>query len=186
MEDERQGAKRPVGTGAWGHRAALNLADLREDRDLTQAKFAERVRGLGRPMTWSIVGKVEQGTRRIDADDLATFALALGVTPNRLLLTGTADPEAVTEVNPGREVSQLDAWRWALGEKPLDERADVGEFIAVNRPIGEPGESPSSSVTDHPELLRAIRRVAVRARKLGVPLTELTLATSYEYLTGGA
>jgi hypothetical protein len=41
-------------------------------------------------------------------------------------------------------------------------------------------------VTDHPELLRAIRRVAVQARKLGVPLTELTLATSYEYLTGGA
>jgi hypothetical protein len=151
---------------------------------MSQVQLAAEVERLGRPMTGSVVGKAEQCARRIDADDLAAFALALDVTPNRLLLPGTASSEHIVEVSPGRWVTELDAWQWALGEKPLGE-GNEADFIAENRPSHSPDPALLGKIFEHPELVRAIARTAGQARGLGVGLTELHLATAYAYLTQG-
>ena len=152
---------------------------------MSQAQFAAEVERLGRPMTGSVVGKIEQGSRRIDADDLAAFALALGCTPNRLLLPGTASSEQVVEAGAGRYVTELDAWQWALGERPLDGGREA-EFVAENRPSHAPESPLASKVFAHPDLVRAIARTASQARRAGVSLAELHLATAYAYLTQGS
>jgi transcriptional regulator with XRE-family HTH domain len=182
--EQREPGKRPNELGAWGRRAADNIADLRERAGMTQAMLADAVTRMGRTVNRVSVGKTETGDRRIDADDLAAFAIAIGVTPNRLLLSGTASAEAVIEVRPGRLVSELDAWQWALGEKPLD-KGNEREFVAENRPSHAPESPLASKVFEHPELVRAINRTASQARKLGVSLPELYLATAYAYLTQG-
>lgn len=184
MGDDQRSGKRSIEVGAWGRRTAANVADLRERRGMTQAMLAAEAERLGRPMAGSVVGKIEQGSRRVDADDLGAFAIALGVAPNRLLLTSTASADQVVEVSAGRWVSELDAWRWALGEKPLDEGTEA-EFVTMNRPSGA-SESPLvGKIFEHPELVRAIARTADQARRLGVSLTELHFATAYAYLTQG-
>lgn len=184
MDTEPPSAKRSNEVGAWGRRAATNVGDLRGRSGMTQEMLATAVERLGRPMTARIVSRVEQGARRIDADDLAAFALALHCTPNRLLLPGTADGEAVIEASAGRHVTELDAWQWALGEKPLDAGSET-EFVAENRPSHAPESPLAWKVFEHPDLVRAIARTASHARRLGVSLAELHLATAYAYLTQG-
>jgi transcriptional regulator with XRE-family HTH domain len=88
----------------------------------------------------SAVTKIEQGTRRVDADDLVALALALGVTPNRLLLpdmeTAVSEDERGTELTPGKIVLWREAWAWALGEEPLDvgDGRATSAFRRENRP----------------------------------------------------
>ena len=65
-----------------------------QERRMSQDELAAAVGRLGRPMTRQIIGKTEAGDRRIDVDDLVAFAVALGVTPGRLLLPGTAESAA--------------------------------------------------------------------------------------------
>src|SRR5579875_2632397 len=79
-------ARREMEPGATARRAADNLAKIRSSRRMSQAELAGRVTQLGRPMSASVVSKTEKLDRRIDVDDLIAFAIALGVTPNRLLL----------------------------------------------------------------------------------------------------
>lgn len=104
-------------------------------------ELSRRLSKLGRPILPSGITKIEQGQRRIDVDDLMALAVALEVTPTRLLL-GPPPPinerdvprEDLYEVvrMEGSDVSFLrllpnltlepwDAWSWALGESPLGE-----------------------------------------------------------------
>jgi transcriptional regulator with XRE-family HTH domain len=136
-------------------------------------------------MTRLMVSRVEQGTRRIDVDDLAAFAIALGCAPNRLLLPETADGEEVIEVSDGRHVTELDAWEWALGERPLDDGVDAKEFATENRPSRAAETALADKLSGHPELVRTITRTATQARKAGVSIPELYLATAFAYLTHG-
>lgn len=101
-------------------RVASNMAALRTaGQPMRQSDVAERLAELGRPMGASALSKMEQGDRRIDVDDLVALALALRVSPLRLLL---GDETAVTvKLTPEVEVSAADAWDWALGSRPLAE-----------------------------------------------------------------
>ena len=62
------------------------------------------------------VSKIEQGDRRVDADDLVALALVLDVTPNRLLLVADADAQRVALTADAR-MSAFAVWRWACGEE---------------------------------------------------------------------
>jgi transcriptional regulator with XRE-family HTH domain len=116
-------ATRRIEPGPVGRRVALNLAALRIARRLSQPELARRIAQLGRPMTAPVVSKTEQLDRRVDVDDLVTFAVALDTTPNRLLLPGSAD-ESETDLTPAVRVPALDAWEWATGEHPLLYRSE--------------------------------------------------------------
>ncbi len=96
-------------TGDSGQRTADNVRQLRERRRLTVRQLSDRLTKLGRPVLPSGIVKIEKGDRRVDADDLVALALALGVTPNRLLLIGEIADDTV-KLTPIVEASQVGAW----------------------------------------------------------------------------
>lgn len=93
------------------------------------------MRAIGRPLFPSAISKIENGHRRVDADELVALAVALDCTPNRLLIAPQAGDEEIqltegsTELPIGGRVqtepSTRDAWRWARGTEPLHPGASV-------------------------------------------------------------
>jgi transcriptional regulator with XRE-family HTH domain len=111
---------RAVTKGPIAPRVAANIRALREDRRLTLDDLSNRLYALGRPIQRSGLSKIESGDRRVDTDDLVALALALDVTPNRLLLPGRSETEAEVELTAGARPVALPwnlAWRWACGEE---------------------------------------------------------------------
>jgi len=68
---------------------ARNVKRLREAQHLTTRALQDLLTKLGRPIPASGITRIEQGSRRVDVDDLAALAIALGVRPDHLL--GTSD-----------------------------------------------------------------------------------------------
>ena len=76
---------RKVDQGETGHLVAANLRRLREEQHLSLHDLSVRLAALGRPILPSGLSKIEQGTRRVDVDDLVALADALRTVPSRLL-----------------------------------------------------------------------------------------------------
>ncbi len=107
--------------GSSSKRVAANLRHIRREHDVTTAALSQRLASIGHPIADTGITKTEKEDRRVDADDLVALALALGVTPNTLLLPpvgylGASDPPA----HPGSQRQRRGAWQWAQGERPLD------------------------------------------------------------------
>jgi transcriptional regulator with XRE-family HTH domain len=115
------------------------------------SELSHRMGKAGRPILPSGLSKIEQGDRSVDVDDLMALAVALGVSPNRLLLTEQARDDHEIAVTEHVSQSERDAWRWASGERPLQERGSFhlraeAEFPRVNRPHVPP--EPTSGEMD--------------------------------------
>ena len=188
MENSSPRSRRKNEAGPSGQRAAANLEEIREQRRLSQRDLAGLVERLGRPMSMQIVSKTEVGDRRIDVDDLMAFAVALGVTPNRLLLPGSVRDDEPVELLPEVRVSAMDAWKWATGDEPLPNgcappglriliRDDYERlFNRENRPHNVPEpvfHNVGHDVRDHPELVRMIAAVVTEAKERGLDLGRL-------------
>ncbi|MET9442035.1 helix-turn-helix transcriptional regulator [Streptomyces sp. NPDC006610] len=78
-------AARSLEIGPAGIRAARNIEILRTERGLPQRELAARVTALGRPMSNTMLSRIERAQRRCDIDDLAAIAEALHVSPLALL-----------------------------------------------------------------------------------------------------
>ena len=155
--------------GDVGARVAGNVRALRHDRRLSLQDLSERMRSLGRPILISGLSKVEQGSRRVDVDDLMALSLALDVTPNRLLLPSTAG-ESKISLTPSEVVTERDAWRWACGDGPLDlpgvfDLDRFGRWQKENRPHDPPDETTVEELLEHADalgpVLAAVRAAAV-------------------------
>jgi transcriptional regulator with XRE-family HTH domain len=156
-------------------RLAENVRALRKERGFDLADVAEKMAQFGRPLSLNGVSKIERGKRGVDVDELVALALALGVTPNRLLLTPDAGEQPVT-LAPDLAVSERAAWQWATGEVPLqvwppDRRlnSDDDRFEVENRPHVEHGDWTITEVLEHREVLEPIAVAAQAAVKAGVP-----------------
>jgi transcriptional regulator with XRE-family HTH domain len=189
MENKPRARRRANEVGPSGQRAARNLEQLREERRLNQDELAARAGRVGRPMTRQIVSKTEAADRRIDVDDLVALAIALGTTPNRLLLPGSAGEGELVALTPEVQVSALDAWKWATGEGPLPagealpgEQMLIGDdterlFVRENQPHNVPGpyfRNVGHDMRKHKKLVRMIAAVVVEAKESGVQLGRLT------------
>ena len=97
--------------GPTGLRVANNVKRLRGQTSLRE--LSERLESLGQTVHPSAITRVEQGDRRVDVDDLVALALALGVTPNRLLLDPEADGGELA-LTSQRTVTRWQAWEWEL------------------------------------------------------------------------
>ncbi|MEU9974098.1 helix-turn-helix transcriptional regulator [Streptomyces sp. NPDC051014] len=84
-------AARSLEIGPAGIRAARTIKILRTERGLAQRELAARVTALGRPMSNTMLSRIERAHRRCDIDDLVALALALHVSP-LLLLRGPSLP----------------------------------------------------------------------------------------------
>ena len=103
--------------GPTGERVAANLKRLRGR--IPVRELSARLAAIGRPIAPSGITKIEQGTRRVDVDDLTALAIALGVSPNRLLLPETAYEDVEEDLTERVTTDQLNAWRWSTGEGAL-------------------------------------------------------------------
>lgn len=156
-----------------GDRLPSNVRQLRERRGLTVRQLSARLTELGRPILPSGITKIEQGQRRVDADDLVALAVALGVTPNRLLLTGRVADDTV-RLTPAVEVSQVAAWWWATGEQRLPGPhavPDDRQFGAENRPHDPPDTTTLADLRrlEASGALESLRRGVAEARAAGLP-----------------
>ncbi|WP_046497558.1 helix-turn-helix domain-containing protein [Streptomyces odonnellii] len=84
-------AARSLEIGAAGIRAARTIEILRTQRGFAQRELAARVTALGRPMSNTMLSRIERAQRRCDIDDLAAIADALAVSP-LVLLRGPSAP----------------------------------------------------------------------------------------------
>ncbi|MFE4797651.1 helix-turn-helix domain-containing protein [Streptomyces sp. NPDC056708] len=75
----------PLGIGPAGVLTARAIVCARTARGFAQRQLAERVTALGRPMTITMLSRIECRQRRCDVDDLVAIAAALGVSPIALL-----------------------------------------------------------------------------------------------------
>ncbi|MFD6309759.1 helix-turn-helix domain-containing protein [Streptomyces nigra] len=72
-------AARPLEIGPYGIRAARTIEILRTERGLAQRELAAHVTALGRPMSNTMLSRIERAQRRCDVDDLVALAQALDV-----------------------------------------------------------------------------------------------------------
>ncbi|MDG4770673.1 helix-turn-helix transcriptional regulator [Solwaraspora sp. WMMD792] len=114
---------------------ARNIADIREERRYTVRSLSGALDDLGHKIAPSGVSKIENQSRSVDVDDLVALALALKVNPNRLLLPGDDDQEAIA-LTPKVQPKAFQAWAWAQGEQVL---------LAAATALGE-GERPFRDV----------------------------------------
>lgn len=158
-----------------GGRVAANLRELRARRRLTVRDLSARLAELGQPVLPSGVTKIEGEQRRVDADDLVALALALDVTPNRLLLTAGAGKLETIRLTPVVQASEAAAWRWAVGERPMigltsSSAEGVADFERENRPHDPPDHMTVQELADMESRgeLAAFRDAYAAARAAGL------------------
>lgn len=138
-----------VTRGAVATQVSRNLHELRQIRGMSLAELFARLDRLGRPILSTGLHKIEKGSRRVDVDDLVALAMALNVTPTRLLLPPVADSDGgPVELVPARAVPWEKAWAWASGHEALpapEQPADAEvtdeenyEFTEASRPYDPP------------------------------------------------
>ena len=169
-----------VQQGPTAKRVAKNIAELRAARGgLSLRELAERMGEIGRPIQASGLSKIEQGDRRVDVDDLMALAIALDVSPNRLLLPGTATEDKIELVPEGTTTTDT-AWRWATGEAPLPldvwgPKVDINldrkrRFGEENRPHDPRDSMPASELVQHEDVLVPVVEAIAAARGRGLSL----------------
>ena len=185
-------ATNAVVKGPTAERVASNVKALRLERRLTLAELADRMTRVGRPILVTGLSKLESGDRRVDVDDLVALAIALEVTPNRLLLTpSAAEDERISLSGPTLPpLPTAQVWKWATGEArmpdmfdqrdPLREVVWSTEFARENRPHDPPMDNHGWS--QHGEALRALVDAAFAARDDGLSFAQIVGHIRWEFI----
>lgn len=110
--------------GPVGQRVAERVKIYRGTTPVRE--LSARLEDLGRPILPSGITKIEQGTRRVDVDDLMALAQVLDVTPSQLLFDSVAPSD-------GRRVMGEKARLRAERDQALDDLADCERDLAAAR-----------------------------------------------------
>ncbi|MGW6309144.1 helix-turn-helix domain-containing protein [Streptomyces niveus] len=162
-------ASRTLQLGPVGEHLSTVVAELRHQRTWDQRTLAARVTDCGRPMSASVLGKIEGGTRRVDVDDLVAFAAAFEVRTSRLLPPGAddqderaADPFA-DDTAPGLVRARVLDDIAALGDlEQLDVTAPTLAAVAVR--LAQQIDDPSAFALH--SLAKELRAVLAELRSL--------------------
>lgn len=108
--------------GSTSDTVRANVTAVREAQNLNYTQVSEQLARLG----WSIsavgVRRIENGERRVDADDLVALAVALGVSPASLLMPNLAtvkQDDLVPITGWHKDISAVHVWRWLTATAPL-------------------------------------------------------------------
>ncbi|MFI2437417.1 helix-turn-helix domain-containing protein [Streptomyces sp. NPDC018693] len=165
-------AARTIEIGEAGGYAAAAVAKHRQRRGWDQRYLAERVTAAGRPMSASVLGKVESAARRVDVDDLVALASALEVPPAQLLpghAEGAEDQDVdpfEAAAGPGMVKARVLDDISALGDlEDLDPTAPTLAAVAVRLAIEI--DAPVSLGNSLHSLTKELRQVLAELRSLG-------------------
>lgn len=156
-------------------------AQVRHVRDKVRgwhlSDLSEKLGELGMNLGKNALSKLETGQRNMTAEELVYIAVALDVTPNRLLLGGsTEDMGQMIRIANTWEITLAEAWAWASGEelpntstpgvdKSWDDHLKGDKFRVENRPHRPPTTLAMDQYRDLVELgafnavTEAVRRV---------------------------
>jgi len=169
-------ASRALQLGDAGAHLAQAVADLRHARGWDQRTLAAHLTEAGRPVSSSVIGKIEGGTRRVDVDDLVALGAAFSVAPARLLpvpaaahtraeLPAAADPYEAS-AGPGPVRTQLLDDLASLGDlEELDALAPTLAAAAVR--LAQEIDAPASLGNSLPGMVKELRAVVKELRALG-------------------
>lgn len=129
--------------GVTGLAVRGNIKRIREARDMSWAQMSRFLQRAGRPIAALGLRRIEDGSRRVDVDDLMAIAIVLDVTPNDLLLP--EEGSGATEVTGMASRDSDHFWAWARGRTQLDTE--------------EPWAGFRSGRTEEPEAASQIRLV---------------------------
>ena len=169
---------------------ADELERIRRGSKVTTAELSRRLTALGQPIPDTSITKTEQGTRRVDVDDLVALSLALGVTPNTLLMPevdylGAPDTH---QLAPEAIGTAEELWQWAQGERPpliLAEDAlswlgkgehPMAGFAIRNRPYLTAPRPPAAENAGADAALRELTSAVVKAMHAGAGASEVRRA----------
>ena len=102
-----------------------NIKRIRQVRDMTVRDLAARLKPLGLSLAPSGVSEVENATRKVAADELLVFAIALNTSIIDLLMP--PDGESLT-VADNIEMGTDDLYWWLRGDQPWPTDAPLDEF----------------------------------------------------------
>ncbi|MGN7188834.1 helix-turn-helix domain-containing protein [Microbacterium enclense] len=120
---ERRTPATSVDLGPTGDTVRRNVRRVRQDQECTLRDLSERLAENGYPMAQSALSKIENGTRRVDVDDMMALAVALGVSPVALLLPASRTPDDSVEVSGWSTDTARSMWKWVLG---ISDLVDLG------------------------------------------------------------
>lgn len=167
-------AGRPIELGPTGEAVAANVKRLREAQNLTWTRTAVALTEAGRETSPLAVRRVEEGRRRVDADDLAALAAVLNVSPATLLMPQASapdEPAGITGVVPAPSARR--AWDWLTGRSPVvDEPARSPWFYMHGSPVWSLRSEAHPAVQAARQLLEA----ADEAVQIVATLDSATLA----------
>jgi transcriptional regulator with XRE-family HTH domain len=163
------GDKKPV-LGPVGQQVVRNIIELARIRGLSLRDLSARLGALGRPVLPSVLHRLAKNERRVDADDLMAFALALGVNPNALLLPRDATPDTGVDLAPEVSARAWAAWAWADGRQPLPllPSAPVSAVEKFTREVDfHRNARPAFGVHEHMKLVSEVYELADQIEALG-------------------
>jgi len=126
--------------GVTGRAVAANVERLRGKENYTD--LSRRLDKLGRDIPPLALRRIEDGTRRVDADDLVALAVALGVSPASLLMPNleTVSPDDLVSITGWQvPINAAVVWRWLTAWEPLESET-LASFIARALPSWERDE----------------------------------------------
>lgn len=161
-------AARAIQIGEAGEHLAAAVAKHRQARGWDQPYLAKLVTESGRPMSSSVLGKVESGGRRVDVDDLVALAAAFGI-PSAQLLPGAAAADAPDaheeDAGPGLVKARVLDDIEALGDlEQLDPTAPSLAALAVR--LAQEIDAPVSLGNSLQGMSKELRQVLAELRSL--------------------
>lgn len=141
--------------GPAGRAVIANIEDLRTRRGLSLRELAAKLAQLGRPIGDTVLHRQSQGKRRVDADDLVAFSIALGVNPSALLLPRNVDRSVPVELTAEVTQPAWVAWQWCDGRTPLPAEQVEGDEYSSSRAARVDFATyarPDFVLDDHPAL----------------------------------
>jgi transcriptional regulator with XRE-family HTH domain len=169
-------ASRALQLGDAGAHLAQAVADLRHARGWDQRTLAAHLTEAGRPVSSSVVGKIEGGSRRVDVDDLVALGAVFAVAPARLL-PAPADPHARAELPEQPDPFEAAAAPGAVRAQLLDDLAALGDLeeldalaptlAAAAVRLAREIDAPVSLGNSLPGMVKELRAVVKELRALG-------------------
>jgi hypothetical protein len=134
-ETSTKSAGRPLGT--TGETVRTNIRRIRENRRIAVTELSAKMAELDRPIPPLGIHRIEDGQRRVDVDDLLTFAVALGVSPSSLLMPYVdSDRDEISFTGHPDPLPAGMAWMWLGLALPLSPSpGELADFIAHAWPI---------------------------------------------------
>jgi len=149
--------------GATGEAVRKNIRRIRDDRGISGPELSARLKALDRPIPPLGIHRIENGSRRVDVDDLMALAVALEVSPATLLMpvdVGRYEPVTVTGYEGQLTAESL--WDWLSALDPLPGSVPWPVFLASAWPSWK-----HAQIADEPRRRSLQVEAEVRRRREG-------------------